>query len=101
MIDRAGAHRPGRPGLRPAAARESLGPERASEIIDRLTAAAVQMPFQFLHRADPAQLRSFIVDEHPQVIALVLAHMTAGQGLPAALRPAAGPCRPRSRTGSR
>jgi hypothetical protein len=34
------------------------------------------MPFQFLHRADPAQLRSFIVDEHPQVIALVLAHMT-------------------------
>jgi flagellar motor switch protein FliG len=34
------------------------------------------MPFQFLHRADPAQLRSFIIDEHPQVIALVLAHMT-------------------------
>jgi flagellar motor switch protein FliG len=55
---------------------ESLGSERASEIITRLNAAAVQMPFQFLHRADPAQLRSFIVDEHPQVIALVLAHMT-------------------------
>ena len=35
------------------------------------------MPFQFLHRADPAQLRSFIADEHPQMIALVLAHMTA------------------------
>jgi flagellar motor switch protein FliG len=34
------------------------------------------MPFQFLHRADPAQLRGFIADEHPQVIALVLAHMT-------------------------
>jgi flagellar motor switch protein FliG len=34
------------------------------------------MPFQFLHRADPAQLRSFIADEHPQVISLVLAHMT-------------------------
>ncbi len=55
---------------------ESLGPERASEIITRLNAAAVAMPFQFLHRADPAQLRSFIIDEHPQVIALVLAHMT-------------------------
>jgi flagellar motor switch protein FliG len=54
----------------------SLGAERASEIILRLNAAAVQMPFQFLHRADPAQLRSFIADEHPQVIALVLAHMT-------------------------
>jgi flagellar motor switch protein FliG len=55
---------------------QSLGPERAAEIMERVKAAAVQMPFQFLHRADPAQLRSFIVDEHPQVIALVLAHMT-------------------------
>ncbi|MGN6250243.1 MAG: flagellar motor switch protein FliG [Marmoricola sp.] len=55
---------------------QSLGADRAAEIIDRLNAAAVQMPFQFLHRADPAQLRSFIADEHPQVIALVLAHMT-------------------------
>ena len=55
---------------------QTLGPERAKEIMERLHAAAVQMPFQFLHRADPAQLRSFIADEHPQVIALVLAHMT-------------------------
>lgn len=55
---------------------QSLGSDRAAEIIERLNAAAVQLPFQFLHRADPAQLRSFIADEHPQVIALVLAHMT-------------------------
>lgn len=54
----------------------SLGPERAAKIMERLNAAAVKMPFQFLHAADPAQLRSFIADEHPQVIALVLAHMT-------------------------
>lgn len=68
---------------------QSLGPERAKEIMERLHAAAVQMPFQFLHRADPAQLRGFISDEHPQVIALVLAHMAADKaslllsGLPA------------------
>jgi flagellar motor switch protein FliG len=55
---------------------QSLGPERAAEVIARLNAASAQMPFQFLHRAEPAQLRSFIIDEHPQVIALVLAHMT-------------------------
>jgi flagellar motor switch protein FliG len=55
---------------------QSLGAERAAQIIERLNAAAVQMPFRFLHQADPAQLRSFIVDEHPQIIALVLAHMT-------------------------
>lgn len=59
---------------------ESMGPERAAEIMDRLNAAAVQLPFQFLHRADPAQLRSFIADEHPQIIALVIAHMTADKG---------------------
>jgi len=68
---------------------QSLGSDRAKEIMERLHAAAVQMPFQFLHRADPAQLRSFIADEHPQVIALVLAHMTPDKaslllsGLPA------------------
>jgi flagellar motor switch protein FliG len=68
---------------------QSLGKERAAEIMERLHAAHVQMPFQFLHQADPAQLRSFIADEHPQVIALVLAHMTADKaslllsGLPA------------------
>ncbi|WP_435746845.1 flagellar motor switch protein FliG [Nocardioides sp. SYSU DS0663] len=56
---------------------ESLGVDRAAEIMERLNAAAVHMPFQFLHAADPAQLRSFIIDEHPQVIALVLAHLTA------------------------
>src|SRR4051812_20462661 len=55
---------------------QSLGSERATEIMDRLQAAAVKMPFQFLHRADPSQVRTFIAEEHPQVIALVLAHMT-------------------------
>lgn len=62
-------------GFAQAMLEQSLGPDRAAEIIDRLNAVAVQMPFRFLHRADPAQLRSFIADEHPQVIALVLAHM--------------------------
>lgn len=54
---------------------ESLGRDRAAGMIERLHAASVELPFQFLLRADPDQLRSFIADEHPQVIALVLAHM--------------------------
>lgn len=68
---------------------DSLGAEKASEIMSRLNAAAVQMPFQFLHRADPSQVRSFISGEHSQVIALVLSHMTSEKaslllsGLPA------------------
>jgi flagellar motor switch protein FliG len=55
----------------------SLGEDRAEEALQRLNAKAIQLPFLFLQRADPAQLRSFIRDEHPQVIALVLAHMSA------------------------
>ena len=62
-------------------------PNVPREIMGRVKAAAVQMPFQFLHRADPAQLRSFIVDEHPQVIALVLARASPGQGIATALWP--------------
>ncbi len=54
---------------------ESLGVERAGAVMDRLKAAAVKKPFQFLHSVEPAQLLSFIGDEHPQVIALVIAHL--------------------------
>ncbi|WP_166375927.1 flagellar motor switch protein FliG [Aeromicrobium phragmitis] len=55
--------------------RQSLGNERATAMIERLTATNTPAPFAFLQRAEPAQLRSFIADEHPQTIALILAHM--------------------------
>jgi flagellar motor switch protein FliG len=56
---------------------DSLGYDRAAAIMGRLSASAMQLPFQFLHRADPRQLLSFIIGEHPQVIAVVLAHLTS------------------------
>jgi flagellar motor switch protein FliG len=37
----------------------------------------VDVPFGFLQKADPRQVLSFVQDEHPQTIALVLAHMPA------------------------
>jgi flagellar motor switch protein FliG len=55
----------------------SLGREKANEIIARLTATLMRMPFEFLRRVDPRQTLSFLQDEHPQCIALVLAHMGA------------------------
>ncbi|MDO9377687.1 MAG: flagellar motor switch protein FliG [Nocardioidaceae bacterium] len=55
---------------------QSLGHDRAEAIMARVQAAAVHQPLQFLHRTDPHQLVSFISQEHPQVVALVLAHMT-------------------------
>jgi flagellar motor switch protein FliG len=57
----------------------SLGPERAAEMMARMKASLVVMPFEFLRRADARQVLSFLQDEHPQTIALVLAHMRAEQ----------------------
>lgn len=57
----------------------SLGHDQAEEILGRLSAAMVDVPFGFLQGADPRQLLSFLSEEHPQTIALVLAHMSAGQ----------------------
>jgi flagellar motor switch protein FliG len=57
----------------------SLGQERASEVLGRLSTAMLEVPFGFLAKADARQLLSFIQDEHPQTIALVLAHMSAVQ----------------------
>jgi flagellar motor switch protein FliG len=56
---------------------DSLGYDRAEAVMNRLAASELQLPFQFLHRADPRQLLSFISGEHPQVIAVVLAHLTS------------------------
>ncbi len=55
----------------------SMGAERAGEMMGRLSAAFMEMPFQFLQKTDPRQLLSFVQEEHPQIIALVLAHMSA------------------------
>ena len=53
----------------------SLGSERATLILDRLQASMNDMPFNFLSHADPRQVLSYVQHEHPQTIALVLAHV--------------------------
>jgi flagellar motor switch protein FliG len=58
---------------------ESLGRDRADEIVGRLSAVFRDLPFSFLQKADSRQVLSFVQDEHPQTVALVLAHMNAGQ----------------------
>jgi len=57
----------------------SLGDTRANEILDSLKRSMVKPPFEFLRRADPRQVLNFLSGEHPQTIALVLAHMKAEQ----------------------
>lgn len=54
---------------------KAFGPDKADEMIKRIVAAMQVVPFEFLKKADPAQVLSFIQDEHPQTIALILAYM--------------------------
>lgn len=56
----------------------ALGPERALEILTRLQGSLQEVPFEFLKKADPSQIVSFIQDEHPQTISLILAHLDPG-----------------------
>ncbi len=56
---------------------ETLGADRADQIVTRIGATMVEVPFRFLQRADPRQVMTYLQDEHPQTVALVLAHMPA------------------------
>ena len=57
----------------------SLGPDKAKDVIGKLTASLQVRPFEFIRKTDPSQLLNFIQDEHPQTIALILSYLPAGQ----------------------
>ena len=58
---------------------KALGEDKAMDVISRLTASLQVKPFEFIRKTDPSQILTFIQDEHPQTIALVLAHMDPTQ----------------------
>jgi len=70
----------------------TMGPAKAREVLERLSASLIELPFEFLRRADPRQVLTYLQDEHPQTITLVLAHMHPDHaamvlgGLPEALQ---------------
>lgn len=60
----------------------ALGADAAKAIMERLAVSMTDMPFGFLSHADPRQVLSYVQHEHPQIIALVLAHMPAALASP-------------------
>src|SRR5438067_8752343 len=56
---------------------QGLGHDRADEIMSRIDGHG--RPFEALRTADARQLLTFLIDEHPQTIALVLAHLAPEQ----------------------
>jgi flagellar motor switch protein FliG len=54
---------------------QSLGKDKASAILDNVKQSLSSVPFGFLHKAGPENLLTFVVEEHPQTIALILSHL--------------------------
>jgi flagellar motor switch protein FliG len=55
---------------------KALG-KNAGSTLDNMRQQIEAVPFGFLHKVDSQNLLTFIVDEHPQTIALILAHLPA------------------------
>ncbi len=58
---------------------KALGADKASDVLNRLTASIQVKPFEFVRKTDASQLLSFIQDEHPQTIALILSYLGPNQ----------------------
>ncbi len=58
---------------------QALGKEAASTL-ENVRHSIEAMPFGFLQKVDSQNLLTFIVDEHPQTIALIVSHIPASQG---------------------
>jgi len=58
---------------------KALGPQRAIEILGKLTASLQVRPFDFARKADPSQILNFIQNENNQTIALVLSYLQPEQ----------------------
>jgi flagellar motor switch protein FliG len=60
--------------------RERLGVQRADEELERLLQADDARPFAFLHGIEPERITELLADEHPQVLAVVVAHLPSELG---------------------
>lgn len=58
---------------------KTLGSQKASNMLNKLSLNLAARPFSALRKTDPKHLINFIRDEHPQTIALILVHLTPDQ----------------------
>lgn len=54
---------------------KALGGDKAKELVDNLSASSDEGALESLKWLDPKTIASFIMHEHPQTIALILAHL--------------------------
>jgi len=53
----------------------SLDPKQADRVLQQIQTQVQKKPFSFLQRAESENLLTFIQDEHPQTIALIVCHL--------------------------
>jgi len=53
----------------------SMDPKMAEKVLGQIQTQVQRTPFSFLQRAESENLLTFIQDEHPQTIALILCHL--------------------------
>ncbi len=58
---------------------KAMGTQKATEIVNKLTASLQVRPFDFVRKADAGQLLNFIQNEHPQTLALILSYLSPAQ----------------------
>jgi flagellar motor switch protein FliG len=54
---------------------QSVGTQRAGEILNRLSVIIEQTPFEFLRNTPADQIAAFLRNEHPQTVAMVVAQL--------------------------
>ncbi|MEA2064299.1 MAG: flagellar motor switch protein FliG [Gemmatimonadota bacterium] len=58
---------------------QALGGPRAAQILSKIQGALHVSGFKLLKKVDPAQLINFIMNEHPQTVAVIMAHLDPEQ----------------------
>ncbi len=74
-----GAAESGGMGTARALLEKTYSKEEAGQMLDQVEKSMQASPFAFLQRAESGNLLTFIQGEHPQTIALILAHLPSGQ----------------------
>lgn len=58
---------------------EALGPDRAAEVLAHIQSKIAVGPLAFLSQAEPTNVIPLLVSEHPQTVAVLLAHLAPSE----------------------
>lgn len=57
---------------------KALGDDKAQSVLTRITPSSAERPIEILDWMDARSIAELVVDEHPQIIALVMSYLDAG-----------------------